>query len=144
MKRKKSCHIVVVQKLMTPMWLKQLYKAADLIFYIPAKVNHPFWPSKHHEALTIALLFPTYHIGRGSSKAPQKCSQWVGSCHRCSRKRVWPDGIFCSNFFDNIGDYRPCHMMWCGLCYTSKKKPKFHVATPEKDNLVSESQDLEE
>ena len=56
MKRKLSLHIVIIQRLMTPEWLKQLIKAADCIFTIPA--SHPFWPSHHFEPLVVAILFP--------------------------------------------------------------------------------------
>ena len=56
MKRKQSTHIVVIQRLMTPIWLKQLNKAADCIFTIPA--IHDFWPSNNYEPLIVAVLFP--------------------------------------------------------------------------------------
>ena len=56
MKRKASMHIVIIQNLMTPTWLKQLYKAADCIFTIPA--CHDFWPAKNFESLSVAILFP--------------------------------------------------------------------------------------
>ena len=36
MKQKTSMHVVVIEKLFTPMWLKRLNKAADCIFIIPA------------------------------------------------------------------------------------------------------------
>ena len=56
MKRKLSLHIVIIQRLMTPDWRKQLNKAADCIFTIPA--SHPFWPTHHFEPLVVAILFP--------------------------------------------------------------------------------------
>ena len=56
MKRKGSLHIVIIQKLMTPIWRKQLNKAADCIFSIPA--SHSFWPAINHEPLIVALIFP--------------------------------------------------------------------------------------
>ena len=56
MKRKVSLHIVVIPRLMTPLWLKQLSKAADCIFTVPP--THPFWPKHCFESLTIAFLFP--------------------------------------------------------------------------------------
>ena len=65
MKRKDSLHIVLVQRLMTCTWLKQLNKCSDCIFSIPAA--HPFWPSCNHEPLIVALIFPyipfrPYHL----------------------------------------------------------------------------------
>ena len=56
MKRKILLHIVIIQRLMTPAWRKQLNKAADYIFTIQA--SHPFWPSHHFEPLVVAKLFP--------------------------------------------------------------------------------------
>ena len=41
---------------MTPLWLKQLHKAADLIFTVPAGVD--FWPIEMHEPLLIGVVFP--------------------------------------------------------------------------------------
>ena len=41
MKRRKSTHLVVVQKLFTPLWLKQLYKVCDIVIFLPAKYH--FW-----------------------------------------------------------------------------------------------------
>ena len=41
---------------MTPIWRKQLNKAADCIFSLPA--SHSFWPATNHESLIIALIFP--------------------------------------------------------------------------------------
>ena len=56
MKRKSSTHIILIPRLMTPIWLKQCNKAADCIFHIPA--SHPFWPSSKFEPLFVAILFP--------------------------------------------------------------------------------------
>lgn len=39
-KRQESTHIVLIPRLMTPLWLKQLYKTTDLIFQI--KPQHSF------------------------------------------------------------------------------------------------------
>eukprot|EP00980_Cylindrotheca_fusiformis_P018324 scaffold5977_cov98-Cylindrotheca_fusiformis.AAC.1 len=42
-KRQTSTHIFLVPRLCTPSWLKQLFKAADLILEIPP--GSPYWPS---------------------------------------------------------------------------------------------------
>ena len=46
----------MIQRLMTPLWLKQLNKAGDCLFTITP--CHPFWPSDNCEPLIVALLFP--------------------------------------------------------------------------------------
>ena len=56
MKRKTSMHVVIIAKLFTPMWLKQLNKAADCLFIIPA--THKFWGPHNFEHLVVAFIFP--------------------------------------------------------------------------------------
>ena len=56
LKRQKSTHIIVIPRLMTTLWLKQLNKAADLIVYLPNKYS--FWNHAMHEPLVIAFCFP--------------------------------------------------------------------------------------
>ena len=51
-----SAHIFVVPVVMTPMWQKRLGRAADFVFTLHASLN--MWPTKCHEPLTIALVFP--------------------------------------------------------------------------------------
>ena len=55
-KRQNSTHIFIVPKLLTPLWRKQLYKAADMMMEITPTC--PFWPAAMHEPVFIAVLFP--------------------------------------------------------------------------------------
>jgi hypothetical protein len=55
-KRQESLHIVLVPRLFTPEWQKQLHKAADLVFTVP--IGATFWGTPMLEPLTVALLFP--------------------------------------------------------------------------------------
>ena len=55
-KRQNSTHLFVVPKLCAPLWRKQVYKAADLVFEVPA--GRDFWNVDMHEPLLIAILFP--------------------------------------------------------------------------------------
>ena len=55
-KRQQSLHVVVIPRLMIPMWLKRLFKTADLIFQV--KPQHSFWSESEFEPLTIDLVFP--------------------------------------------------------------------------------------
>ena len=55
-KRQTSTHVFVVPKLCSPLWIKQVYKAADFVFEIPA--GQPFWDSDIYEPLLIAVVFP--------------------------------------------------------------------------------------
>ena len=58
-KSERSTHVVVIPRLFTTEWRKQLHKAADLVLTLPA--GHPAWPGDMHEPLTIAILFPFLH-----------------------------------------------------------------------------------
>jgi len=56
LKRRASTHIIIIPRLCTTLWLKQLYKAADIVLYLPCNNTH--WPSSMFEPLVIAILFP--------------------------------------------------------------------------------------
>jgi len=56
LKRRDSTHLVIVPKLMTPLWLKQMHKACD--FVVPIKPTHPFWPAKMFEPFMLGIAFP--------------------------------------------------------------------------------------
>jgi hypothetical protein len=53
-------HVFVIPRLMTHLWRKQLFKDADLKFYVRA--GAPFWPRSMHEPLTVVLLLPLAHV----------------------------------------------------------------------------------
>jgi len=56
LKRRNSTHIIVVPRLVTTLWLRQLYKTAD--FLINVTNTHPFWPSSMLEPFVLAIAFP--------------------------------------------------------------------------------------
>ena len=56
LKRQRSLHVIVLPKLMTPEWLKQLYKFSDIIMAVPARLD--CWGSENFEPLMIAIVFP--------------------------------------------------------------------------------------
>ena len=56
LKRRNSTHVLLIPKLVTTLWLRQLYKAADVVLTIPP--NFDFWPSNMHEPLYLAFVFP--------------------------------------------------------------------------------------
>ena len=49
--------MIVCPRMMTPEWLKQLYKASDLVLTIPAGAGD-YWPSDLFEPLILGLVFP--------------------------------------------------------------------------------------
>ena len=52
--RTESTHIIMIPRLMTPMWQKHLNKVSDIVLSIPA--GHRAWPSDMHEPLTIGIV----------------------------------------------------------------------------------------
>ena len=56
LKRRRSTHIVLIPKLATTLWLRQLYKAADFVLTIPP--IHSFWSSQMFESCFLAFIFP--------------------------------------------------------------------------------------
>ena len=58
-KRQNSIHILVCPRLMTPLWLRQLYRACDMVFEIPPCC--PFWESHLHEPCLVGICFPFLH-----------------------------------------------------------------------------------
>ena len=59
-KRQRSTHLVIIPNLFTHLWKKQLLKACDLTFEIPAK--YPFWQELQHEGLTVGICFPFLNV----------------------------------------------------------------------------------
>ena len=55
-KRHDSTHLILVPRLMTPRWLKQLYKCCDLIVEIPPCCE--YWPSHMYEPVFLGICFP--------------------------------------------------------------------------------------
>eukprot|EP00980_Cylindrotheca_fusiformis_P026529 scaffold16361_cov69-Cylindrotheca_fusiformis.AAC.2 len=92
-KRQVSTHIFLIPRLCTPSWLKQLFKAADLILEIPPDLTH------------------------GVFVLPRRCSELSENCKKCGRLLRWTQGVFCTNLLHSLGGFPPCHGAWCGGCY---------------------------
>jgi len=56
LKRRNSTHFIVIPKLLTPLWLKQMNKACDFVLTI--KNTHSFWPESMCEPLILGICFP--------------------------------------------------------------------------------------
>jgi hypothetical protein len=57
LKKQQSTHVIVCPRLMMLEWLKQLYKASNLVLTIPAG-SGDYWPSNLFEPLILGLVFP--------------------------------------------------------------------------------------
>jgi hypothetical protein len=58
-KRQDSLHIVIIPRLLTPEWLRQLHKVSDLVFSIPP--SQLYWTESMLEPLVVGLIFPFAH-----------------------------------------------------------------------------------
>ena len=53
---------------------------------------------------------------------------WSGSCVACGKMELtWRAHLFCANFANPVGVWRPCHQAWCPGCYISDNSETFHV-----------------
>ena len=72
-KRQDSTHIIVCPRLMTPLWMKQLFKCCDLVVEISP--NCSYWPTNMLEPCVLGICFPylsvTPWILRGTPKMLQ-------------------------------------------------------------------------
>ncbi len=55
-KRQDSTHLIVIPRLLTPKWLKQLWKACDIVLSVPAGSSG--WPEDMYEPVLIGICFP--------------------------------------------------------------------------------------
>ena len=119
LKRQESTHIVIIPRLFTSKWRKQLRRVADLTLELPF-LNNTWTQSEQHEPLTLAFIFPFLHskpwqlkrspafLGVGRllrslwSESPQSlgtllrqlcvCSETLGSMQEDVVRKVLQDG----------------------------------------------------
>jgi hypothetical protein len=58
LKRQDSFHILIVPRLMTPEWLKQLHKVSDIVFMLPLGLSA--WSHEMYEPCLVGLTFPFF------------------------------------------------------------------------------------
>ena len=89
-KRPDLCHIVVIPKLMTPLWRKVLLRTCCFSFYVDP--GPTYWPSEMFEPLLIGVYLPYIHCFpwtyRGSNsilELERKLSEVQKGKHGCQR-----------------------------------------------------------
>ena len=78
--RPDSLHIVLIPRLCTSLWRKQLGKCSDLVLTIQPKEE--FWPSDQHEPLMICFCFPLLPHDRKFKPWKLKGTRLVDNCRR--------------------------------------------------------------
>ena len=107
-KRQASTHVFVCPRLMTPIWLKQLHKAADLVFTVPAGVS--CWPDAMFEPLLIGVVFPFLSFSPWQLKG---CPKLLSLGRQLSR--VWQDEQMDAGFI--LREF-------CALCRRMESMPR--------------------
>jgi hypothetical protein len=102
-KRQVSSHIFVVPKLCCPLWIKQVFKAADIVFEVPA--GQPFWDSTMHEPLLIAIIFPFLRVKPWQLRSTPKMYSMGGEL----RKVFKTEGMDARNILCEL--WRTCHRL---------------------------------
>ncbi len=103
-----TMHIFVCPQTFTPQWLRQLHKAADLVFSVRRGTS--MWPLSMFEPCLIGILFPflrckpwqlhgtpkMYSVGRSLSQMWENCGMDTSA--------------FCANFAYNGGQWNQCQI----------------------------------
>ena len=89
-----------------------------------------------------AFLIPI--AGLGYLRTHIECSQWSGSCTKCSKTLSWTRGIFCANFWSKRGGSHICQSAWCSACYSLPNDQMFHIKTLNDDFLTKDQEHSEE
>ena len=79
-KRQDSSHVFLIPKLMTQLWLKQFYKAMDIVFFVSPV--HTFWGPNNFESLAIGICFPYARYEPWQAKGSPKVYRMAGDLHR--------------------------------------------------------------
>ena len=56
LKRPDTTHLIIIPRLLTARWRKQLSKTADVVLTLP--LGPPYWGITQHEPLLLAICFP--------------------------------------------------------------------------------------
>ena len=120
-KRTKSTHLIIVPKIFTPLWLKQLHKAADVVMFVPACFN--FWNSSMFEPLCIGLCFPYLPFRPWELRRTPKLLQTAREVHRlCKEDQLDPGPVLHKLVkFTRRLPSMPEHEVWAVLYFRKQR-----------------------
>ena len=102
-KRQTSTHVFVVPKLCAPLWIKQLFKASDIVIEIPA--GQTFWNHSMHEPLLIGIVFPFISVKPWQLRSTPKMYSVAGEL----RKMFKTEGVDTRDFLRKF--WQQCHRL---------------------------------
>ena len=86
LKRQSMAHVFVCPRMVCTEWRKQLYRAADIVFRVPAGPS--FWPTGMHEPLLIGILFPFCSYQPWQQRGTPKMYAVGRTLHRMWQQKV--------------------------------------------------------
>ena len=102
-KRQVSSHVFILPKLCSPLWVTQIYKAADIVCEVPA--GQPLCDSTMHEPLLIALIFPFLRVKPWQLRSTPKMYSMGGEL----RKVFKTEGMDARDILREL--WRTCHRL---------------------------------
>jgi hypothetical protein len=89
--------------------------------------------------LAFLSLCPSANTNLGVSGTTSQWWTWRAPCERCRTLISYRKGIFCANFFNGRGNWKPCQKAWCGDCYTPLKGVR--MSKDKEGNLLVNEED---
>ena len=89
-KRQSSLHVVIIPRLMTPLWLKQLFKTADLIVNIVPEYD--YWSSSQFEPLTVAICFPYLNFSPWQLRSTPQLCRMAREVRKVQKEKIMDPG----------------------------------------------------
>jgi hypothetical protein len=117
-KRQDSSHVFVCPRLLCPYWLKQLHKACDLVFKVPAGASD--WPLDMFEPLLIGVCFPFLRPIPWQFRGTPKVSWLARKLHDMRKDLDVDRGIILRKFWDvahrlrDMPEYMVSKMLYFG------------------------------
>jgi hypothetical protein len=102
-KRQDSTHVFVVPRLLTPRWLKQLWKACDIVLTVPAGTLG--WPTDMYEPVLIGICFPFLRVQPWQLRGTPKMFQVARDLRRLFKDNEVDPRPFLRKF------WKTCHGM---------------------------------
>ena len=127
-KRQEPLHVVAIPRLMTPLWLKQLFKTADIIVQIQPKYD--YWSTQEFEPLTLAICFPYLNHYPWQIRGTPKMHRMVREVRRVQQVEEMVPGPVLRELVSQSQRLStlPQHMVW-KLLYFSET-PSFPCSVP--------------
>jgi hypothetical protein len=129
-KRQDSTHFFVCSRLLTPEWLKQLWKTADIIFQVPP--GSPGWPVDMFEPLTIGIAFPFLPHRPWQLRGTPKMFHLVRQVRKVFKEEVLDAGDFLRKLLLDCGRFHtmPANVVRRMLFFRSNRE--FSCQAPRK------------